>query len=290
MVVNSFHPFTDTFPPSSCFIDYDIPVIQFPKCFRLEQLHFNLKVALGSPHFPCKCRLQSHGQVFSVQDSSDSPSTDIIAVHREPCGCSRQNGGDAHIWNAHRSLPRGWPSSLFSMAFESVRWDKDVTTMTIYEMRVNKCEWPCIRELSIAGKITIKTESALWPPCCISITTQLCGSSRAGNQARNLQMFSLCAVFFSVTHGGRASRWCVLGNWGKINSPNWSAFGNLFTSWFSTPLLVNFKYIYISERELYHQTKHTSLKLNSLEKFLGVSETSCPLLWAVPFVSFLWRF
>jgi hypothetical protein len=58
--------------------------------------------------------------------------------------------------------------------------------------------------LSIAERMVIKTESACWPPsCCISITTQqLCSSSGARHQARELWMLPLCADSSVSEKGG----------------------------------------------------------------------------------------
>lgn len=83
----------------------------------------------------------------------------------------------------------------FTTAFESFRWNKDVTIMIVYEMRVDIV---ALHQRAFYSREDYNKDKKyiLTPPsCCITITMQLCGSSGAKNQVRDLQMFYLCADF-----------------------------------------------------------------------------------------------
>lgn len=91
----------------------------------------------------------------------------------------------------------------FTMAFESFRWDKNVSIKIVYEMRVNIVALP--QRAFYSKEITTKTggccDTLPSRPCCISLTTQLCTSVGAGNQERDSQIFYLCAQFLMSRKG-----------------------------------------------------------------------------------------
>lgn len=223
LLINSwtvcFHLFTDVSPPSPCFIDYNTPVFLFSKCFQPVQLNFHLAVVLYSPHSPCKGKLKSHGGFLSVQESPASPSTESMSANLEPCGCCHQNGGDEHVCNLHKTPfneadppPDGSP---FTMAFQCFRWNKDVTIMIVYEMRVNK--------LALHQRAFYSREDYNKDRRCIvtPILPHFHNNAAlwlqwARNQERDLQMFYLWADF-SVSKKGEGLLQVIDGS---INSPN----------------------------------------------------------------------
>lgn len=174
----------------------------------------------------------------------------------------------AHLEFTQGSVQWGWffppDGSPFTMAFQCFRWNKDVTIMIAYEMRVNK--------LALHQRAFYSREDYNKDRRCIvtPILPHFHNNTAlwlqwARNQERDLRMFYLWADF-SVSKKGEGLLQVIDGS---INSPNWSAFGNLFTSWVSKSLTSDFfKGTYWKGREpaskrAYHQNKthFTEIKL-----------------------------